>query len=98
MSDPLADLLRWRDELKKLPERIAYIVLDHSLPAGAFFEDRDAKGQKFGTCSPSMLDAMKHVKQRPPNQLDMSESIAALSGIPVYRAEDMPDDWKRKDG
>lgn len=76
-------------ELRALPEPIAYIVLDHAAPVGRLPEQRDAQGRKYVRCSPSLLDAVVHIKP----EADGRSFAQRLSGIPVYRREDMPEGW-----
>lgn len=98
-SDPMADLLRWNEQIKALPEPIAYIVLDHGwsheLPV---VDGHDAKGRRYLLTSPAVLDELEH-RRISVGGVDVraliSGEVAAsgLLGIPVYRREDMTEGW-----
>jgi hypothetical protein len=77
MSGLFEDLQRMRGEIDKLPEPIAYIVLDHGTPPGGFDERRDGHGKRYLRASPALLES----------------PFAFMEGIPVYRREDMRDGW-----
>lgn len=98
-DDMLAQLRRWNEQIKALPEPVAYIVLDHSwshkLPV---VKGHDAKGRLYVLTSPAVLDELEH-RRISVGGLDVraliSGEVAAsgLLGIPVYRREDMAEEW-----
>ena len=92
-SDPLADLRRWSAEIAALPEPIAYIVLDHDIAAGHAYDRRDARGKRYVAASPSFLDEAKHTKYAGVNLVGSAIAPLGLFGIPLYRCEDVPDEW-----
>lgn len=92
-GDPLADLRRWSAEIAALPEPIAYIVLDHGMAAGTHEERRDARGKRYVVASPSFLDGVRHAKYAGVNIVGSEIAPPGLFGIPLYRREDVPDEW-----
>lgn len=93
-EDPMAELRRWSEQLKALPEPIAYIVLDHAMPTVSYIDDHDARGRRYVQVTPAVLDECRHAKG--PFGLDVltHDSVApGLLGIPVYRREDMAEGW-----
>lgn len=90
-EDPMAQLLRWNEQIKALPEPLAYIVLDHSMTGIDRVEERDGRGKKFLRVSPAVLDEIKHCKAEPTPVSGILPP--ALTGIPLYRREDMPEGW-----
>jgi len=89
-SDWIEQLRQWNEQIKAMPEPIAYIVLDHNwshrLPV---VEGHDAKGQRYILTSPAVLDEFRHVRvsDRP------LDPMAGISGIPVFRREHMHKAW-----
>lgn len=92
LDDLLNDLLTMNAKLKAMPEPLAYIVLDHAVTNGKTIEERDGRGRKYVRVPPSILDAVKHIKEQPA-RLGTSILPASLTGIPLYRREDMPEGW-----
>lgn len=75
-----------------MPEPIAYLVLDHDVAPGVHFAGRDGRGRRFMRCSPSVMDAARHVKYC---GFDIAalEAVAPLTGVQVFRREDLPEGW-----
>lgn len=85
MSDAFEGLMRWNEEIKALPEPVAYIVLEHWHPSRVL-DGRDAKGRTYVRVSAAILDEVRHTNEPP-------TGLAALTGIPVYKRENMPEGW-----
>lgn len=98
MTDINDDLRRMMDELRDLPEPLAYIVLDPNWsPSLPHVEGHDAKGRCYIVVSPAVLDEMKHIKAHGINVLSSMIVPPSLSGVPVYRREDLPEGWPDSD-
>ncbi len=94
------DLVDWLAEFKKHPRPVSYIVLD-PIHMGPAKDDQDGLGRRYVQCSPGVLNDVKFVKFEPTDHgiaATYSEGrpagdVSAITGIPVYRLEDMRPDW-----
>lgn len=84
----IEQLRRLNEQIRTLPEPVAYIVLDHSwshrLPV---VKGRDAQGRLYVLASPAVLDEMRH--ERGPR----SVLAPPVFGVPIYRRENMCEGW-----
>lgn len=89
--DTMADLRKWMERVKELPEPIAYIVLDHGWDARLPYVDgHDAQGRRYVLCSPAVLDEARHYPTGSPHP---QGALGPLIGIPVHRRDQMPEGW-----
>lgn len=92
--DPLAELQRMIKAIRTLPDPIVYIVLDHNCDPALYRVDRDAYGQRYILASPAWLDEAEHIRVSGINVMgDPFGAIAYEVATPLYRREELPDEW-----
>jgi hypothetical protein len=92
------DIAAAQRALQGRPEPIAYLVLDHDVAPGDHVEGRDGRDRRYVRCSPSVMDAARHVKYGglAVAAVRLADGILSVPfGFPVYRREDLPEGWPR---